>query len=227
MKIICAGDFHLPHENAKALAVFVKHLGREKWDALVLGGDFLDFSYLSKYSIGNLRSIEGKRILNDYNIANKLLDKFDKIHKGKKYFIIGNHDDRVRKYIDANPNLEGMVELVPNLKLKERGYKIIEAYPKGEILELDKFIFTHGIYHNQFHTKKTLDAFDKNVIYFHTHTFQQFTKNRYDKTSKFAQAVGCMCDYDQDYMGKKPSSWQMGFVEIKSEELIELKQIIL
>jgi predicted phosphodiesterase len=226
MKILAAGDFHFPAENKKALAVFEKHLGQEKWDYLVLGGDILDFSYLSKYSIGNLRSIEGKRILKDYDYANKMLDRWK--FKGKKYFLLGNHDQRVEKYINANPNLEGMLELETNLHLKERGYEVINCYPKNEVLELGNFIFLHGIYHNQFHSKKTLDVFDKNVIYFHTHTFQQFTKTRFDKSAKFAQSVGCMCNYEQDYMGKKASSWQMGFLELEDKGgIIKMQEVII
>lgn len=217
MKIICAGDFHLPDVNNKALAVFENYLGRDKWDYLVIGGDLLDFSYLSKYSIGNLRSIEGKRIMKDYDLANKLLDKIDKLHKGKKVFIVGNHEDRVRKYIDANPNLEGFVEIDKCLKLKERGYKVVWNYPKGDLFTINGISFIHGTYHNQFHAKKHLDAYES-IVYFHTHTFQQFTKSSFKKGLRMAQGVGSMCNYEQSYIGKRPSSWQLGFLTIETDK---------
>jgi predicted phosphodiesterase len=221
MKIIAAGDFHFPFCNEKALVVFEKHLGREKWDHLVLGGDILDFSYLSKYSIGNLRSVEGKRIMKDYEEVNKHLDRWDKLAgKAKKHFIIGNHDLRVEKYINANPNLEGLIELETCLRLKERGYNIVRNYPAGEVLKLDNILFIHGTYHNQFHAKKHLDSYDSSIIYFHTHTFQSFCKVRFDKKGyKIAQAVGALCDLEQEYMGKRPSAWINGFVEIKDGDI--------
>ena len=219
MKIIAAGDFHFPFENKKALAVFEKHLGQKKWDYFILGGDLIDFPYLSKYSKNNLRSIEGKRITKDYDYANEHLDRWDSILKGtktQKVFIIGNHDQRVEKYIDANPNLEGFLELESNLTLNRRGYKTIYNYPRGEVFSVEGINFLHGFYHNQFHAKKHLDSFEGSAVYFHTHAFQSFTKSRFNKNLRIGQAVGCMCDYEQDYMGKRPSAWQLGFLEIET-----------
>ena len=221
MKIIAAGDFHFPAENKKALELFEKYLGQDSLDYLILGGDLIDFSYLSKYSIGNLRSIEGKRIVKDYDYANKYLDKFDKLaRKIKKIFLVGNHDDRIRKYIDANPNLEGLLELPESLRLKERDYQVVYSYPEGEVFKIANLTFTHGNYTNQFHAKKHLENYDTSIVYFHTHTFQSFTKSRFDKRGiRTAQAVGCMCNYEQDYMGKKPSSWQTGFLIIEVDKV--------
>lgn len=221
MKIIAAGDFHFPFVDQKALAVFEDRLGQEKWEHFIIGGDLIDFDYLSKYSIGNLRAVEGKRIMNDYKKVNQTLDKWDKLlgKKTKKHFLIGNHDDRVRKYVDANPNLEGLIELEVILRLKERGYNVVYCYPHNDVLQIRDILFVHGVYHNNYHAKKHLESFDSSIIYFHTHTFQSHCKVRFRKNEvKIAQAVGCMCDLEQEYMGKRPSAWINGFVEIKLDK---------
>lgn len=216
-KMIILSDIHLPNHDDRALSLVEKYLKDNRFDYYVLLGDFLDFDYLSKFDKDNLRKLEGKRILDDYKIANELLDRHQRLirihNKNCQFFyLLGNHDLRIEKLIDKNPTLEGLIELEAGLKIKERGFKILDSFGKHELLNIGKLFLMHGNYIGKHNAHKMVEDYDCSVVYGHTHTHQTFCKSRFDKRDlKIAQSIGTLQKFDPDYMGKRPSAWVQSF----------------
>src|SRR5262245_65877354 len=101
-------------------------MGDYRFDGWINIGDFLDFDCISSHNLNNLRAVENKRIFADYEAAATILDRHQTIirkkNKNARFVLIeGNHDERMERYINANPACEGMLEVPVALELKRRG----------------------------------------------------------------------------------------------------------
>ncbi len=212
-RVLVISDVHIPQEDKRSLSLFTQYLKDFKPDELIIAGDFLDFDEISSHNKENLRAVESKRLWYDYDEANALLDIWQ-LHAKKITLLEGNHENRVERYIDANPVLEGMIEVPIGLRLKQRGIKWVRSWTKGEVYKIGKARFIHGIYTNQYHAKKTVEAFGENIFYGHTHDVQSYSKEmKGDDKTIVGQSIGCMIKYNVAYMKGRPNKWQQAFAE--------------
>lgn len=204
-------DIHFPEHNSNVLNIGMDFLHDFQPDYFILGGDQLHMDCISTFNHGKPRLTEGKRIDEDYkgfqhDILNPLEDLLPK--RCDKYFMIGNHEYRVDRLIDAEPNFEGLIE--PENKLYLDDWKIISF---NESLSIGKMNFIHGIYVNKYHSFKHLSVYEDNIFYGHLHSFQVHSKTTpLVNLPKQGVSVPCMCDLNPQYMKNKPSSWNHGFL---------------
>lgn len=211
-KVLVIPDIHAPNEDTRSLSALEKYMAEELWDEVIYLGDFMDFDCISHHNRDNLRAVSGKTIWKDYDHAVEILDRHQKLCPKAKFVLIeGNHDERIERYIDANPQLEGMVEVELGLELIKRKIKWVRFWTKGEIYRLGKASFIHGAYTNQYHAKKHLDNYDASVFYGHVHSVQSFSKVQRKGKPMIAQSLGCLCKLDQGYMRGRPSNWVHAF----------------
>ena len=216
-RVIVAGDFQIPYQDDRALAAFEKFMAAHTWDLYINLGDFLDFDSISSFNFGKPRAIRDRYLSSDFALANKILDRQQAIIRKRNpraEFVLlqGNHEERVERYLDQNPQFEGLLDLPKLLRLDERKIKWVEAWSKGEVYKVGKATFTHGLYTNMYHAKKMLDAEAHSVFYGHTHDMMCIPRTRRDKSDlQVGQSLGCMCEIEQSYMKGKPSNWQQGF----------------
>jgi len=199
----------VPYEDKKSLAA-VEKLMKEPWDEIIQIGDFMDFDCISSHNKNNLRAIQGKTIFQDYAYANTILDRWQKITRAKITIIEGNHEDRVNRYIDANPQLEGIVEVPVGLRLKERGINWVPFWQDNrKTYTIGKATFIHGNKTTNFHTKAMAQMYGRNIFYGHTHDVQSFSvQTAGDDNTYVGQSLGCLVKYGYGYMRGKPSKWQ-------------------
>ncbi len=188
-----------------------------KWDEVIYLGDFMDFDQISHFNKDALRKVEGKRLIEDYAKGNAILDRHQAIVRSKnrnaKFTLLeGNHEYRMERYIDANPNLEGLMEVEQCLKLKSRGIKYIKSWSNGELYKVGKAYFSHGLYTNKYHASKMADNFGVNIYYGHTHDVMSQPKviRGKDKTIE-GSSLGCLCNYNLSYIRGNPTNWQQAF----------------
>lgn len=184
-----------------------------EWDEVVYLGDLMDFDLISSHNKENLRATSGKLIRREYDYGSEFLDRQQKLAPKAKFTLLeGNHDERIERYMDANPQLEGMLEMEQGLQLRMRKIKWVRFWTKGEIHKIGKAKFIHGLYTTKYHASKHAEAYGDNIFYGHTHDVQSHSKELAgaDKTI-VAQSMGCLCRYDQRYMRGKPSKWQQAF----------------
>jgi len=204
-------DVHIPHENKPACKSVLKLMDDVTFDKLVIIGDFLDFGCISHWNKNRHKTLELKRLKNDYIIGNSLLDEFDKrVAKNcDKYYLKGNHEVWSDDLLEDMPQLEGMIEPESQLFLNERGYKIS---PYNDLVPFGKLFVTHGIYASANSIKKHLDELKVNILFGHTHQLGMLLSSSPAREIAFAgYNIGCLCDLSPDYMRNRPHSWTHGF----------------
>lgn len=212
-RVLVLSDLHVPSHDEHTLKAVEQYLADQVWDEVVYLGDFMDFDCISHHNKDNLRAVSGKTVMKDYDQGLEILIRHQKLAPKAKFTLLeGNHEDRVERYINANPQMEGMIEVELGLELRRRRVKWVRSWSKGEVYRIGKARFIHGIYTNQFHSKKTVEAFGDNIFYGHTHDIQEFSKEmKGDNKTIVGQSLGCLCRYDMGYMKGRPNKWQQGF----------------
>lgn len=179
---------------------FIKNF---KPDEIILLGDFMDVASLSAWDMDKKRLMEGRRYKKEVEWANKELDYLQANSK-KVTYIEGNHEDRVNRYLDKNPEMEGMMEVQDQLDIKNRGIKWVkmnDLYKRGDMH------FTHGMYTNIHNARKHLQTLGCNVCYGHQHGTQTSMQNMAMQKPHMAYAIGTLGDKAPDFMKNRPSSW--------------------
>lgn len=83
-----------------------RYLAKKRPDVTVLAGDLFDFPSQCFYERGK-RTMEGRRLLGDFVAGVTALTKLSAGLEGRKVFLEGNHEERVRRLAQENPSLEG------------------------------------------------------------------------------------------------------------------------
>lgn len=115
-------------------------------DYIVHLGDHWDFESLSSWDKGKPRLMEGRRLSLDFEAGNYAMEALNNVlgntAKGKRYILRGNHEDRLTRAIDENPQL--LESIVGEKSMKSPGWKVI---PYKEMLKLEGITFAHYFYH--------------------------------------------------------------------------------
>lgn len=216
-RAIVIPDMQVPYEDKRTMKAVEEFMATRKFDHYINLGDFMDFDCISHHNKSKLREIEGKRILDDYRRGNDILDRHQEIIRKKNpdaEFVLleGNHEYRMERYLDENPQFVGMLEVENGLKLKERGFKYVRCYGEGKDYKLGKARFHHGLYCNDHHAKKHVQRWGDNIFYGHVHDVQSFSLvKRGDHSTIVGQSLGCLCEYRQSYIKGNPTNWQQAF----------------
>ena len=206
-KVIILPDIHMTDKTPKTYKVVKGFISQFKPDETIILGDFMDVASLSAWDYDKKRKMEGRRFLKEVDCANKELDYIQKYSK-KIIYIVGNHENRVDRYLDKNPEMEGMIDLLTVLKIHKRK---IEWIPLDKVYALGKCNFVHGLYTNQYHAKKTLEAVGDNIVYGHVHQASSFFKTAKLQKPIMAYSLGCLGDLAPEYMAGKWANWITGF----------------
>jgi len=216
-KTVLLADIHHPHYEEKVMESVNEFIFDYDPDELVYMGDQISLDCISFWNKKKPLLKEGQRLIKDYNNFN---NDILKIHENltrpdiRRTFMIGNHENRIQSYIEEHPELEGFLDIETNLKLYDRGYKVV---PFNEVHKIGKLNVIHGYYWNVYHAKKTVDVFEGNVVYAHVHNPQMYAKvSPIDRKGYHtATSLGCLCNIKPDYKKNVPNFWinQFGIVE--------------
>ncbi len=211
---IVINDLHIPYQDKECLELVLKFAKNLQPDKLFILGDFVDMYSISKF----LR--DPARVLNlqaEFEEGKKVLDRFDKaIPKAEKYFICGNHEDRMRKFIWNNPVLDGCISFEDKIGINDYGYKFFKY---GENYQYQTLIYTHGYKINKYSAytaKNLLDDLGMSVISGHTHRLGMHYKTNHSGALVGVEN-GCLCinDLSFDWFQRKIPDWQHGFSVVK------------
>jgi hypothetical protein len=123
---------------------YLDWLGRyivdKKPDVIIHIGDHADMESLSSYDKG-MKSAEGRRVLADidaaiqgmstllrplYELQQKEIQSYGEVrYKPKMVFTIGNHEERIQRHVNANPELYGFLNY-ESLKYGEFGWEVYD-----------------------------------------------------------------------------------------------------
>lgn len=215
--VIILPDTHIPYEDKRTLAAVEAFMGDNVFDHWVCLGDLCDFNMVSAHNTGKPRLVENERIMEQYTDVGAFLSRHEELLRGnnpdaKMTYLEGNHEHRIERYMDAHPATEGLLDVESNLQLKKRGIDWVRCYKHGDVFQIGKLLFHHGKATGRHHASAMGAAFGRSIVYGHTHDFQSHSLVQYGKESTIcAQSIGCLCEYEQDYIGRNPTKWQQGF----------------
>ena len=210
-------DVHLDadkwkHPSYELVKLFAQDI---KPDWVVNLGDWLDLSYISSFNEAFLRKLENKRYMKDVDLANRELDFWQRI-ADDHILLEGNHDFRVKRWIDKNPAMEGFLEYENVMKLYERQIPYVwsheQPYKKG------KLMMHHGRFCNKYSAAKHLDVYMGNIVFGHVHKFQTASKviPNYDDEIQ-AWSIACLSDVEPEYAKNQPLGHQNGFAVVEMD----------
>lgn len=212
-KTVLLPDIHSPYYDVEVMDAVDEFIIDYKPDELVYMGDQLSLDCISSWNKRKPLLKEGQRLLKEYEEFNEnILEVHENITspETRRVFMYGNHEQRANWYLDDHPELEGMIDIDKNLKLSERGYKII---PYNGIHKIGKLNVIHGFYYNKYHSAKTVDVFEGNVVYAHVHNPQMYAKvTPLDRRGYHtATSLPCLCNIKPSYKQNSPNFWLNGF----------------
>lgn len=95
-------------------------------DVIVMIGDWFDMPSLSAYDKGKL-AFEGRRYVDDVKAGRKAMERFlgalPSDYKPRLVFTMGNHEHRIIRYVDNNPEFSGKFSF-DDLGLDEYGWEV-------------------------------------------------------------------------------------------------------
>ena len=101
----------VPLDHIEALGRFI---AERRPSVIIHAGDNWDMPSLSAYDEGKI-SMEGRRYEMDIDAGNEAIKILDdaigrvKGYDPELYFLIGNHEQRIQRYVQENPKLEGFM----------------------------------------------------------------------------------------------------------------------
>ncbi len=121
-----------------------KYIADKKPDIILHIGDHFDLPSLSSYDKGTSK-IEGKRLYKDieagvegFKLLNLELEKHKDYHP-RKVFCLGNHEERLDRYVNEHPELQGTLG-TDKLPFAKYGW---EVHPFLKPVEIEGIFFVH------------------------------------------------------------------------------------
>jgi len=204
-------DIHTPDENKPAIKAVELLFSDFKPDYLIWGGDLGNWASFCHWEEG---WASPNQTCDDFESVDKIITRHIGIcgNECKYVWLQGNHDLWVDNYCKLAVNEKHLKEydLKKRLFLKDRKIKFI---PINKTFNIGKLKFIHGLYCNEHHAKKTLLAYNSNVIYGHIHTEQSYTYvSPVDDTQvRVGRSRPCLCNLNPDYLKNRPNAWTHGF----------------
>lgn len=139
--IIIGSDVHIPFQDDKAVDAFIKRcsesggaLGKQ---VIILNGDVIDMFMLSRFTKG-----EGRNPMQEIEMCRDFLARVRKAApKADIYYVIGNHEQRLEKYVLTKaPELASLIEDVFSI-IKVKDFDIKGC---GSITINDNLYIKHG-----------------------------------------------------------------------------------
>lgn len=117
-----------------------KYANEKRPDVIVHLGDHWDLPSLSSYDKGR-RASENKRVLKDIEAGNKALELFTSTldYKPRLVMTLGNHDQRIERYVDDHAELEGIIGY-DSFNALSLGW---EVYPFLQPVTIDGVTYVH------------------------------------------------------------------------------------
>lgn len=214
-KIVFPTDEHHPYADMGSLKVAMLITKDFEPDVRITGSDGVDFYALSKFNKDPSRMKAGglQNEIDTWQRAQRAW--LDASPNADVIYIIGNHEDRLRRWLWSNPELHGLEALrLENLFDFEK-YHITMGDDQGqEAVFHNQLLITHGTivrpqggYSAMGELRK--EAYGINMLTGHTHRGGQVFRTT--RKGVVAAAEGfCLCSTDPEYV--RNPNWQNGLV---------------
>lgn len=207
-KILIIEDNHHPFHDIRAWNLMLKVAKAFKPDILVHTGDHMDCYAISDHDKrADPRGFEWEV---DESLGG--LDQLEALGATDYYFVAGNHEFRIERYMMKHPELGGLLSTPKLLDLKRRGWRYT---PYREHVKIGKVYFTHDVEsHSRLHKFKALGVYQTSVVTGHDHRLVYVVEGNALGEVKLSCGFGWLGDATQaDYrnMHLTRTQWSLGF----------------
>jgi len=185
-KYLIVSDLHTPFHDLPLYKAIIKFAVENGITDLVLNGDILDFFMISKYPKivnGTHRKLDLQSEIDEFI---SLMIYTRKIFKGHIYFVRGNHEQRLEKFLASKaPEISNLRSLDLRELCSFQRFDIIYV-PKWLVIPAPPNILViyHGIFTGENSSKRELLRHNCNLICGHTHK-----TSFYEATSYFGKVT--------------------------------------
>lgn len=135
--ILC--DIHLGFHDIEALTSCIMFLAKEKPDNIILNGDLIDAHKLSRWA----QRKDDIDFVTELQLARNFMDNLQKqFPKAKIFFKVGNHEDRLERYImEKAEQFAGLIDWDSLLELKKKGIQFVDSL---QLMMVNSIWVAHG-----------------------------------------------------------------------------------
>jgi len=209
-KVLFIPDIHCPYHDEKALQVLYSFINWHKPDTIFITGDLLDGYAISRFTKDPNGALKFQSELD--SAIEVLNDIRKRAKKAKIYFIRGNHEARLQKFLWSNAKeLSGLhaLELENLLELKRLNIE----YVKEGLIRYKGIIIKHGSIVRKYASYTAKAEFEKNGCSgVSGHTHRQGSYRHTNSSDAYAWLeLGHLCDPNQEYLEGEIANWQQGW----------------
>jgi len=187
---------------------------------------------LSSYDKGT-KGFEGRRYRRDIEATHDALQKLNKAtddynakraeghrsrYRPRKVLTLGNHEDRISRAVNSNPELDGAIGL-DDLKYREAGFEVV---PFKSSVVLDGIAYSHyyasGLNGNPISGENIGASLVKKLhmsaVQGHSHLFNHYEHTKPDRQKIFGLSCGCYThpDFIEGWNRNTEHMWWRGVV---------------
>lgn len=214
-------DAHVkPNESLERFSKLGDMIIDRKPSNIVLMGDFVTLESLSAWDLGKAGKMEGKRYSEDTKAGIQAIDLMlsplrrlqarqrknkEELYEPRIVYIMGNHEDRLARYVSTKPELAEHLEMGKDLQLEDSGFT--DVIPYRSFIEIEGVLFTHAVMNaaNLAIGGKTAlatiaQSVSKSVVIGHLHRLEtvNITRHGADDITQIVSA-GCFFEGVEDY----------------------------
>ncbi len=208
--ILFIPDIHCPYHDHRAVRLVEQVAMDLKPDILVVMGDFADFYAVSSHSKDPAR----RATFEDEVVGTRtLLRRFEGWCKGRRLYIMGNHEDRLARYIATQAaEMHGIVTVDSLFGLTDHQWEIT---PYKHHTTLGKLYLTHDLGKSGANAvKDASSSYQDNIVIGHLHRMIYLIEGNAKGKPHVATCFGWLGDVEQvDYMHQVRANrdWALGF----------------
>ena len=233
------GDPHCTPRTSNERFLWAGRLAADfKVTHVICMGDFCSMDSLSTYDRGK-KSFEGRRYRKDMDHSHEALSLFNQglgSHRPKKIMIHGNHEDRIDRFVEENPELEGSIS-IDDLKFKKYGWKEVKY---KDIKVIDGVHYSHhlpsGIMGSAISgeniARSILTKHKVSATVGHSHLLDYAISTLPNGRKLHAMSAGCYLSYKEFFARDTQHMWWSGLIvkrEVKNGdynlETIDIKTV--
>ena len=203
-------DAHIPYQDHGAMNIVMKMIAQFRPGNVVMNGDMLDCSSLSRF---NKAPPEPEAFKNEVEELCEFIT--DVQNYSNVVYIEGNHESRLGKVInDKMPELYGMLDRqsIINDGL-DTPIEYVSVVPSESMLEWNNELlighFRIARKYTCYTAKALVERFQTNIIQGHSHRLGEYSIRAWGRNLRGFEG-GCLCDINPEYV--LHPNWQQGFL---------------
>lgn len=175
-------DVHVPYQNKTLLKKICRLANDIRVDHLILSGDFLDLSSLSRHNRDSLKKLSDITYDQECDSGAALVrDLEEAAGRSKRSYLYGNHEDSFNRHLEERDNAKtgkGLQRPEELMRLREHKWEVHTNWKDDSIPVGDHLEIVHGQYCTVHAAKKHFDECEGSVMFGHTHRWQSFVTSK-------------------------------------------------